>query len=218
MDDLPKHYTVPRKRTSNISSGVSTRQSRSDQQYQRGDTMLKIGVITIVLMSFLHAGWFGDLFDSTPTPPISIPIDLSKAGSVVEAEISIKEKKGYIFALHFSYIGHKKDGGIDTDKLHMILGDASYDTNTGVKIPSGIPIQIKLSIYKINDNNSQTMIIDDDYITRGYDGSNSTYMSRYINIIPLEKGKYSIRIQTKENILVLQDRKTLFAVSKFWKK
>lgn len=180
--------------------------------------MLRAGIITMLLISFLHAGWLGYLFDSTPTPPISIPIDLSKAGSVVETEISIKEKRGYIFALHFSYIGHKKDGGIDTDKLYKILGNASYDAHTGVRIPSGIPIHIKLSIYKLNDNNSRTMIIDDDYITRGYDESSSTYMSRYINIITLAEGKYFIRMQTNENISVLKDRTTLFAVSKFWKK
>ncbi|WP_310441541.1 hypothetical protein [Sulfurimonas sp.] len=41
--------------------------------------MLKIGVITMALMSFLHAGWLSNLFDSTPTPYYKMPIDFPRS-------------------------------------------------------------------------------------------------------------------------------------------
>jgi len=49
--------------------------------------MIKIGVIIMALVSFLNAGWFANLFDSTPTPPVAVPIDLSKKGSTAEVVI-----------------------------------------------------------------------------------------------------------------------------------
>ena len=54
--------------------------------------MLKIGVITMALLSFLNAGWLGNLFDSMPTPYYTMPIDLSKAGNVAETDIRAESR------------------------------------------------------------------------------------------------------------------------------
>ena len=54
--------------------------------------MIKIGVITMALLSFLNAGWLGNLFDSMPTPYYTMPIDLCKAGNVAETDIRAESR------------------------------------------------------------------------------------------------------------------------------
>ena len=87
----------------------------------------------MVLLSFLNAGWFSLLFGSNPNP-ISIPIDLSQAGSVVEKEVKIEESWSYHLILQFAVHDRKEDGGLDGKRVWKFLGFNSYDPRDGKQV------------------------------------------------------------------------------------
>ena len=69
--------------------------------------MFKIGVILMALTTFSFSNWFTNLFDRTPTPPFSLPIDLSTAGSSIETEVRVKEDGWYDFMIDIPYENSK---------------------------------------------------------------------------------------------------------------
>ena len=177
--------------------------------------MFKYLLLAGIFSSFLHAGWLSDFFDSTPTPPFKVAVNLSKKGNVFETKISITEKRAYVLALHFLYVDPKKDGGSDIKRLQKFIGNpVAYDAHTGTEIRTGTPIPLRVSIVKWNTNKTSTLIMDKNYLTKGRDGS----IVRHIDILPLEEGKYIVRLESLENVDELIGRETLFSVSKFWKK
>lgn len=199
--------------------------------------MLKIGVITMALLSFLNAGWLGSLFDSTPTPPISVPIDLSQAGSVVEMDVRIKETWGHDFLLDFVY---KADGSVNIDakKVRKFLGFNSYDPHDGVKLRhgdyeqakrnlgdlidetydcDGTIVPIKLTIHQINKDNTKKLIVDKLYMTKGdggggWNGGAGSAISRDIESISLDKGKYVIRVENIQAFSEMNGREVKFTI------
>ncbi len=194
----------------------------------------------MALMSFLHAGWLGDLFDSTPTPPISVPIDLSKAGSVVETEVRIDDDShNYIFSLHFFYINPKEDGKVDAKKVLKFAGFNAYDPFNGKQIGygdyeqakrnlgdlidetyncDGTVVPIQLTIYQLGENNSRTLVIDKSFFSKGYNGGSGKYSSREFAAIDLAKGRYLVKVQSINGFVELRDRKVELFINKFWMK
>ena len=53
--------------------------------------MIKIGVITMALVSFLNAGWFSGWFDTTP--PFIVDVNLGQTGYIAQKEFKIKKNK-----------------------------------------------------------------------------------------------------------------------------
>ena len=196
--------------------------------------MLKIGVILMTFSAFSFGNWFTDLFDSTPTPTISLPIDLSTSGSTVESEIRVKEDGWYDFMIDIPYIKGRddvkwKEGGIsDGAIVRKIIGYNRYEPRTG-KLYSkeaysymykdlkedgiiidknyngdGTSIPIKLVIYTLNDDKSKTLLLEKVYKTKG-EGNCS--MCRVITEIHLKKGKYVIRLENMDFIKEMKRRK-----------
>ncbi|ACZ12021.1 DUF5625 family protein [Sulfurospirillum deleyianum] len=183
----------------------------------------------MALLSFLNAGWFSLLFGSNPDP-ISIPIDLSQAGSVVEREVKIEETWAYDLFLEFAVLDRKEDGGLDGKKVRKFLGFNSYNPYDGKKLGFGDYEQakrklgdlidetydcdgtiapIKLTIHQINKDNTKKLIVDNLYMTKGY--SSGAY-ERDIAIISLDKGKYIFRIENIEAFQEMNARKVNFII------
>lgn len=181
----------------------------------------------MALLSFLNAGWFSLLFGSNPDP-ISIPIDLSQAGSVVEKEVKIEETWAYYLFLEFEV--HDRDGGFDDKKVKKFLGFNSYDLHDGEKLRRGNYEQakrnlgnlidetydcdgtiapIKVTIYQINQDNTKKLIVDNLYMTKGYGEGAYT---RDIAIIRLDKGKYIFHIENIEAFSEMIGRKVNFII------
>ena len=188
--------------------------------------MMKIGIIAMALVSFLHAGWFANLFYSTPTPPIEVPINLSKAGSTIDIEIRVKERGAYYFALEFLSTDEVKNGIRDVNIAKKIAGCNSYDSHTGEQRricnyksaknqlgslidetynSDGTIIPIKLTLFQILNDGTKRLIEDKVYQTKG-SYSNTRDFERLI----LEKGKYSIRVENIKSILEMKNRKADF--------
>jgi hypothetical protein len=149
--------------------------------------MLRIGVITMALMSFLHAGWLGNLFDSTPTPRYTMPIDLSKAGNVAETDIRIDEKYSVYVEL---YHDHRKQK-ITTDRYRELKN--KYFGSDRHSLPV-FPIKVTVMKYEKTGN---SMVVDKIYYTNSLGRTTS---SRLIDEFKLQKdSKYHIKVETVEN-------------------
>ncbi len=151
--------------------------------------MLKIGVITMALMSFLNANWFTDLFDDTPTPYYTMPIDLSKAGNIVETNIRIdKQYSVEILLDYYSYSRLSKEKKLkeNHDKYVHIM-EKYFGKNKPLPI-----FPIKLTVLKY-EKTGTSIVVDKTY----YTNSRTTTSSRLIDELKLqEDGKYHIKIET----------------------
>lgn len=159
--------------------------------------MLKIGVITMALLSFLHAGWLGNLFDDTPTPYHTIPVDLSKLGNVAETDIRIDEKYSVEILLdYYSYhrLSKEKKHGVNHDKYVYIM-EKYFGRDK--PLPT-FPIKLTITKYEKTGNN---VVVDKIY----YTNSRTTTSSRLIDEFNLENGKYHIKVETVENYPELAD-------------
>jgi len=195
--------------------------------------MIKIGVITMALVSFLNAGWFANLFDSTPIPPIYIQMDLSKPGDTIEGEFRIKEKWSYIMSLQFLDIDSRKNNYKEGKKAHKFLGCRVYDPSDGkllgkcsydfakrnlayggVSIDKNynldgtiVPLHVTLS--KIGKDGVNNVILNKKYMTKGENGG----LRREFEHISLHEGRYSIKVQNIKGFSELKGMKIGFYLS-----
>lgn len=183
----------------------------------------------MALSTLSFSNWFTDLFDSTPTPPITLPIDLSTAGSVVETEVRVKEDGWYDFMIDIPYENSKVVNGVrDSNIANKIIGYNRYNPRTGEQLRSldydylyeklkkqgilidknytadGVIIPIKLIIKQMIDSKNIKLIIDKVYQSKGY-GNTKVY--RAIVELQLKKGKYTMRLENINSIKEMQGRK-----------
>lgn len=84
----------------------------------------------------------GDL----PTPPISLPFGLQKAGNNVDTVVRIKKCHHYGFTLMFDY---KENDQLDRARVRKLVGGHETDA-TGVVIEPGILTPVRLKISEIS--------------------------------------------------------------------
>ena len=140
----------------------------------------------MALISFLNAGWFGNLFDSTPTPRYTMAIDLSKAGNVAETDIRIDEKYSVYVELYSDYEKQK----INLDRYRELK--TKY---FGKDKP--LPIfPVKLTVLKY-EKTGASIVVDKIYYTNLLGRTTS---SRGIDVFNLQEGsKYHIKVETVED-------------------
>jgi hypothetical protein len=86
-----------------------------------------------------------------PMPPYQLTVDLSKKGNIYDTEIRIYDEGTYDFQFEFIVKRYEEDKGMDRDKMLEFLGD---QRTIGTIVP------VKLSIYKLNEDNDRERIID----------------------------------------------------------
>lgn len=154
--------------------------------------------IAFFIFSRVVVGW--SPFDETP---ITVPIDLSKAGSVVEIKLNVWEKLRYAFRLEFSKAS-EGDTRVDVKKIEEFIGRDFYDPKTKVGGKTGIPIPIKITIYKIGEQDTPVLIFDEAFTTRGheyliYHHEIVPFLGRRVTALDLARGHYLIRVESLEN-------------------
>lgn len=89
-----------------------------------------------------------------PQPPLSFPFAVQQAGSRVETEMRIVERKQYSFRLQFSY---KEGNQEDRERVRKLVGSYEKDRN-GNLIDPGIPTPLKFKIYIIDASGERLML------------------------------------------------------------
>jgi hypothetical protein len=191
--------------------------------------MIKVAAVITALFGFLYAGWFAELFDDTPTPPITMPIDLYKAGSKVEFTTRIKKRRRYRIWLEFIWTDEVKNGVRDSDISRKIAGfgwardkngtivcnkeDAiKYLALRGVHVDKdydcfGTVVPLHVTIYKLEPNKEKKLIIDKTYQTKGTDGGWRYHMRRSVSCFLLEPGTYKVIVENIKSIKEMKGRK-----------
>ena len=127
-----------------------------------------------------------------PSPYESVPIDLSKAGSVAITELHINKKDSFHFFLEFEFKRGDEES-LTVSKVRkelrtFLVDDYSQDS-------PGTIIPIRLTITKL-DGENQIPYHDEVYDTKGLYGWNSHEFRRWITGIHLQPGKYSARLES----------------------
>lgn len=190
-------------------------------------------LVTFSGWSLLAWSLYGDkLFGLVPTPPTQVPINLTKAGNIAEMEVQIKEDvRSYVVGLYFFFTHSKKEAGLGDDELYKFVGLNEFDPFSGKLIGlfehankeekwdlNGVAIPIKLVIYKLNDNNSSTLVIDKTYMTRGRNAYGFKYLTREFAGVELAQGRYLIKAKTLKDFAELRNGKVELFIDKFKKK
>lgn len=193
--------------------------------------MLKIGVIIMALSATLLGNWFSNLFDPTPTPTIHIPVDLTKTGTIVDTEFRVNYKESTYFALDFECKDDK-----DCNKQRKFLGFNGYLYGDGKKISigdyarakrylgdlidenynvDGTTVPLRITLDKIEDNDTQTSILDKVFYSKGYNAENG---ARHITVKHLEKGKYKLIVKNLKAFEELKGRDVSFRIQSTYRK
>ena len=193
--------------------------------------MFKIGVILMALSTLSFSNWFTDLFDSTPTPTIHIPVDLTKAGTLVETEFRVNYKESTYFALDFECKDVK-----DCNEERKFLGFNGYLYGDGKKITvadyarakrylgdlidesynvDGTIVPLQITLHKIEENGRLIMVLDKTYNTKGYNAENG---ARHITVKYLKKGKYKLIVKNLQAFEELNGRPVKFKIKSTYSK
>ena len=129
---------------------------------------------------------------------INTPIDLHKAGSVVETDFKIAQDDK--ISLQLSFLVNDQPG--DRDRLLTFLGGVGQ---------IGTPIPLKVQITKQADL-KDTVILEKIYTTTGMTSAGSTELDRLIDELGVQPGLYRIRLETIEAFTQLSDTKVQFRI------
>ena len=158
--------------------------------------MIKIGVITMALVSFLNAGWLSGWFDKTP--PFVVDINLGQTGYIAEKKFKIKKGKTYVLGLTYdtSYEKVQEDPTerrmVDRILFGKYRTDEKWITN-GYRI--SIPIKITISGTTIE---KKPFIFEKIYFTS--DGLKTATFNMHLDNIKLAEGSYKIEIEILDGL------------------
>lgn len=168
----------------------------------------------MALLSFLNAGWLSDLFDSTPTPPVYIPIDLSKKGNVAEMVIRSDDSEvtRYFSLIFATRIDGKYELGID-HWIYRFLKIFDGNSIEGTKTP------VRLTIYRLEKEKEPVLLLDKtiEAVERNggigiLNGQKGSYWRRYIYSKELSQGYYRIKLENLQDFPELKDIDIFFGV------
>lgn len=168
----------------------------------------------MALMSFLHAGWLGNLFDDTPKPPIEVPIDMSKAGVVADFVIrSDDSEKTRVFSLYFV---NGTTGNYKTTNKEWLEKFVGHGDVIGTITP------VKMTIYRLEKDKEPVVFYEGTIEAggthaRGFellDGRRMTYHNRTFKWISLPKGKYRIQLENLKDFPELKGIEMYLAISR----
>jgi hypothetical protein len=196
--------------------------------------MFKIGVMLMTLSATLFGNWFTNLFDPTPTPTIKIPVDLSKAGTIVDMEFRVDYDESTRFSLDFECKDVKLDEGLDCKEMEKFLGLNGYLYGNREKIRvadyarakrelgniidknydlDGTRVPLKIILQKVEDNGTFSTVIDKPYDTKGQNGSGRDITVKYLN-----KGKYRLKVESLKDFKELKQRPIEFRIQSTYRK
>ncbi len=119
---------------------------------------------------------------------VSIPIDISKEGSIAESEFNLWRDDQYEIELEFISLSNFAP---NDKKLIDYLGGIINRT-------SGVTIPVQVIIAKINNEN-EIVVLNKEFQTKGISSVGEKFIIRNVTMIRLNSGKYKIKIINKNS-------------------
>ena len=193
----------------------------------------------VLLFAFLQAGCATFSFGFTPTMPVVVPIDLTKAGNKTEIQFRITDARVYRFELAFYHNDPKEDNGLDAKKVRKIAGYNGYfpgGANQLIPLGSrcdyeyakkylgdlidetydcdGMIIPINFTVYRIEGGGKRSLILRDLYITKGHTASSYEVYWRLLDSRSFKKGKYIAVLENPQGFPELAGRDIRLSIAK----
>lgn len=164
-------------------------------------------LLGVSLMLALDHGFAAELSRAeAPTPPVTFPLQVSKAGSSAEIDVQIQEAREYRFIILFPYRNLAERARVA--QLVGVSAPITYRAPDGrmVRETTGVMIPLHLTIHAMD---GQTELVKDErYDTRGREGFGAKYYARLIAAISLQPGLYRIRLEALQDTPEVSDIET----------
>jgi len=136
-------------------------------------------------------------FNSTPTPPLKIPIALHQAGTVLETDVEIEQDDRIYLRLEFLV----NDQPGDRDRLLTFLGKGRD------RIGTPIPLKVKIIRYVASE---ESVFLEKTYTTTAPMIIGEDFFDRTIAELSIPSGRYRVRLETLEAFPQLSDTPVQF--------
>lgn len=137
--------------------------------------------------------------DGLPTPPISLPFELQKAGAKIETAFRIEEDRKYSFELGFRFNDQS-----DRKRVAKLVGHPKQEA-------VGIPIQLRIRVTRIAVAEEIVMLnkeISDPTLT----GFSADQFIKNIVSIHMSPGYYRVSVESLKDVPELQGTQIEFAI------
>lgn len=143
-----------------------------------------------------------------PKPPLIFPFAVQRAGSKIETELRIVEKRLYTIKLLFMF----KDGDQeDYARVRKLAGDSAIDKSRKLVDP-GIPILLRLKIIQI-DAQGQKLLFEKESSEQPCYATGTGRISKRIEDIKLDVGHYKISVENLKDVPELEGTKINFVIT-----
>lgn len=176
-------------------------------------TAKKIITATCLLLSAFLTGC--SPAPALPSPPLSLPFAVHKAGSKIETTFLIRENRTYLFALEYRYEPGNKEKNELIDKF---AGRKKRDAN-GNYVSMLVPIDLRLKLMRISlENGTEQVLHDKEFSEHQPDSKSADSLIRGIAYIPLDIGYYRIDIENLRDAPELAEIAVNFTLIEFYRK
>lgn len=159
-------------------------------------TVIKISWLYILTLTLLP--WLaGCANESVPKPPIKLPFEVQKAGSMIEMEIRIVEEKEYRFALVFMY---NKGDSADGERVRKLAGEPEVDNIFGKLMKPGVPILLRFKINVIDSIGEKPFVLEREVSELAVTSTGVDHFTKKIAYLPLKQGRYRISVESVKDV------------------
>jgi Domain of unknown function (DUF5625) len=143
-----------------------------------------------------------------PKPPVFVPFEAQKAGSVFTAELQVVEHRSYIFSLE---LGAKKGQTMEeARRISKLAGrDERYKDGKPLSYWVSIPLKLKTSIV---ESSGERIMYNKEIHEMETIGTSSRGFKKLIDTIELKRGLYRINIQSLKDIPELAESPITFGI------
>lgn len=135
-----------------------------------------------------------------PTPPVTFPFPIHKAGMRVETDLRIMEGRSYRFIIAFMFRTPEA-----RERVSELVGHSlptSYRDQDGrlIQQTRGIMVPIRLTVHSIDSTGALELLKDERYETQGHESFGANSFSRFIESIGLHPGLYRVSVNTLQDV------------------
>lgn len=158
-----------------------------NKQYRTNSKPRRISIFMLAFLPWLSGCANGS---QPPTPPLSLPFEVQKAGYKVESELRIVERQTYTFELQYFF---RENDQADRAKVWKLAGGSLKD-KTGTRVELGAPLRIKLKIIRKLEDNEQPQLEKNIANPHLYSWGGDSLNSKIANIL-LDPGIYKVSVE-----------------------
>lgn len=157
----------------------------------RRQANMKFRWLSVLMLAFLP--WQSVCANGAqpPKPPIKLPFEVQMAGSKVETEMRIVERKQYSFALQFSY---REGDQEDRTRVRKLVGSYEKDRN-GNLIDAGIPTPLRFKINIIDAAGERPMLEQEIQVLELTSWGGDSF-GKIFAFVTLDPGHYRVSVES----------------------